>query len=212
MAMPTFVNQTGQESNLSTNLGKIAWPAAILVAISGLLYSISYIFIKDNLWNGLFLMTSGLLGGLVMVSLYELIKAVDSGLALVALILAIFGAGGATVHGGYDLALGINPVQTLPGGVADLPSQIDPRGLLTFGIAGLAVFIFTWLMKQSGHFPALIIYCGWILAILMEVLYLGRLIILDAKNPVIVVTALLAGFILNPAWYVLLGLQFKDKQ
>ena len=94
----------------------------------------------------------------------------------------MLGAGGAAIHGGYDLALGIDPVGPLTGGTADLPSQVDPRGLLTFGFAGLAVFILTWLMRQSGQFPNLIIYCGRVLAILMEVLYFGRLIILDAKT------------------------------
>ena len=63
MAAPTFVNRTGQASGYSTGLGKIAWPAAILAALSGILYSVSFIFIKDNLWNGLFLLVSGLLGG-----------------------------------------------------------------------------------------------------------------------------------------------------
>jgi len=37
------------------------------------------------------------------------------------------------------------------------------------------------------------------------VLYLGRLIILDAKNPLIVVVAVVSGFIVNPLWYVWLG-------
>src|SRR4051812_28920274 len=98
MAAPTFVNRTGQASGHSTGLGQIAWPAAILAALSGVLYSVSFIFIKDNLWNGLFLLASGLLGGLVMVAFYEVIKAVEPGLALVTLILAMLGAGGATIH------------------------------------------------------------------------------------------------------------------
>ncbi len=43
------------------------------------------------------------------------------------------------------------------------------------------------------------------LGILLVVLYLGRLIILEAKNPLIVVVALLSGFIVNPLWYSWLG-------
>jgi hypothetical protein len=40
----------------------------------------------------------------------------------------------------------------------------------------------------------------------MVILYLGRLIILQATSLVIVVPALLEGFIVNPLWYALLGL------
>ena len=36
-------------------------------------------------------------------------------------------------------------------------------------------------------------------------LYLGRLIVFDAKNPVIVVPALLAGFLATPVFYIWLG-------
>jgi hypothetical protein len=46
----------------------------------------------------------------------------------------------------------------------------------------------------------------------MVVLYLGRLIILEATNPVIVIPALLEGFIVNPLWYIWLGLVFLRSQ
>ncbi len=42
----------------------------------------------------------------------------------------------------------------------------------------------------------------------MLVLYLSRLIILKASSPVIVIPALLEGFLVNPLWYVWLGLSF----
>jgi hypothetical protein len=211
MATQHLVDQTGQASIQSPFLKQFGWISGILAAVFGLLYSVSFVFIKDNLWNGLFLLISGLLAGLVLVTLYQEVKAADSGLALVGLVLTLVGTSGAVIHGGYDLALGINPVPALPAGVADLPSAIDPRGLLTFGIAGLGIFTFAWLMRQSGRFPAGLIYLGWALAVLMEILYFGRLIILDAKNPLIVVPALLAGFIINPAWYSWLGWRLKGK-
>ncbi len=37
------------------------------------------------------------------------------------------------------------------------------------------------------------------------ILYLGRLIIFDAKNPVIVVPALVAGFVATPIFFIWLG-------
>lgn len=212
MATRTYATPSGQTSARPALSGTFVMAAAFLAAFAGLAYSVSFVFIQENLWNGLFLMLGGLLGGLVLVSLYSILKAVDTGLALVGLLLAAIGMGGAVIHGGYDLALGANPVPALPAGVSDLPSQVDPRGLLTFGISGLAIAVFTWLMQRSRRFPALLIYSGWLLALLMEILYLGRLIILDAKNPLIVAAAFLAGFIINPLWYVLVGLHFRDNR
>lgn len=37
-------------------------------------------------------------------------------------------------------------------------------------------------------------------------LYLGRLIVLNAASPVILVPAIVNGFLLQPAWYMWLGL------
>src|SRR5204863_1697999 len=82
---------------------------------------------------------------------------------------------------------------------------IDPRGLLTFGVTGLGVFVMAWLMGRGRQFPRALSYWGYLLSILLVVLYLGRLIILDPKNTVVLVDALLSGFIVNPVWYVWLG-------
>lgn len=212
MATRTFAPSSGQAADQPALSGVFIMVVAFLAALAGLAYSVSFVFIKENLWNGLFLMLGGLLGGLVLATLYSILKATDSGLALIGLLLATVGMGGAIIHGGYDLALGVNPVPALPAGVTDLPSQVDPRGLLTFGISGLAIAVFTWLMQRSRQFLVPLIYTGWFLALLMEILYLGRLIILDAKNPLIVVAALLAGFIVSPLWYILVGLRLQKEK
>jgi len=46
---------------------------------------------------------------------------------------------------------------------------------------------------------------GYALAILLVVIYLGRLIILSPTNPVVAVLIVVTGFIVNPAWYIGLG-------
>ncbi len=40
---------------------------------------------------------------------------------------------------------------------------------------------------------------------LLLVVYLGRLIILNPKNPVLLTAAILTGFVLSPAWFFWLG-------
>jgi hypothetical protein len=39
-------------------------------------------------------------------------------------------------------------------------------------------------------------------------IYLGRLIVFDATNPLLLGPAALEGFIVNPLWYIWLGLTF----
>lgn len=68
------------------------------------------------------------------------------------------------------------------------------------------MFVTAWLMGRSGRFPAGLAPLGYLLATLLVVLYLGRLIILTPSSPLIFVPALLTGFVVDPAWYLWLGL------
>ena len=117
--------------------------------------------------------------------------------------LGVAGALGAAIHGGYDLANAINPP---PRALPELANPVDPRGLLTFGVAGAALFVVGWLILRGGRFPRGLGYVAYLSAALLVVLYLGRLVVVDATNPLILVPALLNGFVVNPALYVWLGL------
>ncbi|MGZ6366194.1 MAG: hypothetical protein ACXWPS_09515 [Ktedonobacteraceae bacterium] len=183
---------------------RFAGLSAILAGIIGLLYSISFVILKNDILIALFLMLGGVFSTAVLVAVYNRLKETDATFALWALFLSIAGAFGAIIHGGYDLANAINPTAANLA-LANLPSAIDPRGLLTFGVAGLGVFVIAWLMGRGGQFPRGLSYWGYLLAVLLVVLYLGRLIILDPKNPIVLVAALLSGFIVNPVWYVWVG-------
>jgi hypothetical protein len=67
-------------------------------------------------------------------------------------------------------------------------------------------------MAKEVQFPSRLAYLGYISAGLMVVLYLGRLIVLGATSPAIVIPALLEGFIVNPLWYVWLGMTLMRSQ
>lgn len=188
---------------MNNSFEKFAGWSAILAGVSGLLYSIAFIVLQNNLLSALFLMLGGLFSSAALTGLYQRLRTTDSGFALLGLLLSLSGALGAAIHGGYDLANAINPPSNAN---VDLPNPVDPRGLLTFGIMGLGIFLFSWLMNQSKEFPGGLRYLGILSAILMLVLYLGRLIILQATSLVIVIPALLEGFIVNPIWYIWLGL------
>jgi hypothetical protein len=182
---------------------------AILAAIGGLLYAFAFVVISrsDPLLGGrlsaMFLALNGLLAAGVMATLYERLRATYTTAALWALLLGGAGALGATIHGGYDLANAINPPASLN---ADLPNAVDPRGLLTFGVSGLALLVFAWLMRRDQRSPKGLVYLGFLLAALLVFIYLARLVVLTPASPILLIPVLLAGFVVNPAWYLWLGI------
>jgi hypothetical protein len=188
---------------MNSSFEKFAGWSGILAGVSGLLYSIAFIVLQNNLLSALFLMLGGLFSTAALTGLYQHLRATDSGFALLGLLLSLSAALGSAIHGGYDLANALHPPASVN---VDLPNPIDPRGLLTFGIAGIGIFLFSRLMNQESKFSKALVYLGILSSILMIMLYLGRLIILQATSLVIVIPALLEGFIVNPIWYIWLGL------
>ena len=188
----------------STSFERFAGTCAVLAGVAGFLYAVAFVVLQNVLLSGLFLMLGGLLSTAVLVAVYDRLRETDASFALWALLLGIAGALGSAVHGGYDLANAINPPPSIP----DLPNPVDPRGLLTFGVAGAALFIVGWLILRGEQFPKGLGYIAYLSAVLLVALYLGRLVILEPTSPVILVPALLNGFQVNPALYILLGLAF----
>src|SRR5581483_5299026 len=181
---------------------RVAGAGALLAGGTGFLYALAFVILRNDLLCALFLLLGGLCATVALVGVYERLRATDASFALLALLVSVVGALGATIHGGYDLANTLHRPATVPA----LPNAIDPRGLLTFGLTGLGVFVIAWLMGRSGSFPNRLQLVGYGLAILLVALYLSRLIILEAANPLVVVLAVLSGFVANPVWYVWLGL------
>ncbi len=192
----------------STSYDRFAAVAAVLAGIAGFLYALAFIVIQRNsaetgaFLSALFLLLAGLFTTAALVGVYERLRQSDAAFALWAVLLGIAGALGSLIHGGYDLANTINPPRTLS---ADLPSQIDPRGLLTFGLAAIGLFVISWLILKGGQLPKGLGYLGYLSALLLMILYMGRLVILSPSSSIIVVPAIVNGFLVNPVWYVWLG-------
>jgi hypothetical protein len=183
--------------------------AAFGAAITGLLYSIAFVVLRNTLLSALCLMAGGLLAVVVMVALFERLGEVDAQPAMLGLVFGTVAALGSAIHGGYDLANALNPPGTLPEGIANLPSPIDPRGLLTFGVAGLAVLIAGFLMRRHPQFSSVLTGLTFVLGVLLIVVYLGRLIVLSPASPLVLIPAAITGFIVNPLWYLMVGLTLR---
>ncbi len=188
---------------------------AFIAGLGGLGYSISFVIISksapdvSDVLSPLFLLIGGLLGSAVMLALYQRLRETEATFALWAALLGVAAALGSALHGGYDLANAINPPALSAPFHTDLntlPSQVDPRGLMTFGVTGLAFLIVAWLIVRGGQLPRSLGYLGYALAVLLIIVYLGRLILLQPSNPVLLGAAALTGFLLAPIWYIWLGL------
>jgi hypothetical protein len=211
MASQMIFERSRQDQAQAASFERFGGLCAILAGAGGILYAIAFVIVARNapalgaFLSALLLTLNGLLATSVMATLYQRLHSANPAAALWALVLGSVGAIGATIHGGYDLANAFHPPVGLS---ADLPSQIDPRGLLTFGVSGIALLINAWLMRRDSTFPRGLGYLTYLLGTLLLVIYLARLIILSPANPVLLVPVLLTGFLINPAWYIWMGRTF----
>ncbi|HLZ30613.1 MAG TPA: hypothetical protein VKV73_25125 [Chloroflexota bacterium] len=195
--------RVGVSTSISSSYERFAGVCGVLTGIVGFAYAVAFVILRSPSLSALCLLLGGLLGTATLVAVYGRVRETDGSFALLALLLGVTGALGAAIHAGYDLSNVLHPPAAVN---LDLPSQIDPRGMLTFGIAGLGLWAMAWLILRGGQFPRGLGYLGYVTALLLIVVYLARLIVLDATSPLVLAPAVLAGFIANPGWYVWLGL------
>jgi drug/metabolite transporter (DMT)-like permease len=145
----TLVKQSRNSSEAvplrSTSFEQLVGVCAVLAGVAAFLYTVAFDILQNDLLSGLFLMLTGLLSTAALVAVYERLSETDAIFALLRR-LGIGGALGSAVRGGYDLANVVNPPPSVP----DLPNPVDTRGLLTFGVAGIALFIVAWLLLAVG--------------------------------------------------------------
>ncbi len=189
----------------ASSFSRFAVVSGILAGVCGLLYSVAFVLLRNGLLSALFLMLGGLFSLVLLVALFERLSAVDARYAILGLILGSVAALGSAIHGAYDLANVLHPpAENLPA-LANLPNPMDPRGFLTFCVAGLAVLIAANLIGHDRSLPSYLKPLSYVLGVLLIIVYLGRLIVLDASSLLILLPAALTGFIVNPLWYILLG-------
>jgi hypothetical protein len=197
----------------SASYQRLAGSAALLAGMGGLVYSVAFIggvVLGAAPELGLTVASTALLiGGIltlvVLVAIHAIVRGEAPELATLGLVLAAAGAVGASVHGGYDLANVLHPPVSDVLAVNELPNPIDPRGLLTFGFAGIGLILLAALLRRSATVPRRLGNLGVAVGALLVVVYLGRLIVLDPTNPLVAGPAALVGFILSPAFYLWFG-------
>jgi len=198
---------------------RLAGACAIGAGIAGFVYSAAFVVLvvyqnapaAGTLISSVALMAGAVLSVITYAALYRILVHLSGGLALVALLLGVMGGFGAAIHGGFDLAVALHPPFQLQGAIDTPPNQIDPRGLLTFGVAGVAALIVSSLIRRHPIFPSGLGSLGYLAGLLLIVVYLGRLIIVDPTNPLVAGPAALVGFVVSPAFYIWLGLTLRAR-
>jgi hypothetical protein len=186
---------------------RFAGGGAYAVAIGGIAYSVAFVVAvkadsgaADTLAASL-LLVGGLLGTAVLAGLYQRVRGAEPGFALWGLILGGVGVMGSAIHGGFDLALRVHPAFDTPG----IPNEVDPRGLLTFGVTGLGVLVLSWVIRRGSDLPSGLGGLGMALGLLLVGIYVARLFILDPNNLLLLGLAGLTGAVVHPVWFVWLG-------
>jgi hypothetical protein len=205
------------ETDAAVGYERIAGVGAIAAGIGGIVYSVAFLGGVVAGWApglgltvaSIALMVGGFLSVLVLVALYRRLLGSAAAVGLLGLMLVAVGATGAMVHGGYDLANAIHPPVRDVLAEAELPSAIDPRGLLTFGITGLGLFVLAWQSRRSRTLPSGLATLGMVVGLLLIVVYLGRLIILSPTNLLVAIPAAATGLVLSPLFYIRLGIELR---
>jgi hypothetical protein len=192
----------------SLEFERFAAQAARCVAVIGFLYTALFVVVVENgarwaaILTSILLLSGALLSSVVFIALYGRLHLIDPLISLWVTLLGFAAAIGSAMHGGYDLGILLKTPDLYS---TDLANFTDPRGLATFGLAGAAILLFSLLMARTVEFPETLIRIGYGAAALMGLLYLGRLIFLNPKNPLVAVAAILAGFVFTPVWYSWVG-------
>jgi hypothetical protein len=190
---------------------RFAGACAVAAAVGGIAYSISFMtYLKTGRVGAAKVATFLLLGGglvvmAVLIAVFFRLRERDATFALLALALGLVAAAGSSIHGAYDLANFVKPPAGAPAGLSGLPNAVDPRGLMTFGVSGLSILVAGWLILQGAGFPRRLGSVGILTGLLLILVYLGRLIILNPKNPLVLTAAILTGFVLSPLWFAWIG-------
>jgi hypothetical protein len=185
---------------------------AFAVGVGGFAYAVAFVAVLRGTGepaaaaSAAFLLLGGLVATPVLVAVYLILRPTSPGMALWALTMGLAGAIGSAIHGGFDLA---NVINEPSGNAGGFPSAVDPRGLLTFGFAAVGTAAVAWLILRGGRLPRRLGLVAAVLAALLLVIYVGRLVVLDPEHPILLVAALATGFVVNPLWWVWLGVELR---
>ena len=180
--------------------------AGIIAGVASILYAVAFLILKNSSLAAILLAVGSLFAAVVSIMLYMQLRQVDEAFALLGMLLGVIGAFGAATHAINDLANVILPPATTLD--KTLPNPVDPRGFLAFGLSGVGVLIFAWLINQGGPLPQLLAYIGFVLGVALVALFLGNLLVNRPSSLAILIPGGVASLLADPFWLIGLGIVF----
>jgi hypothetical protein len=188
---------------------RLAGWLALFIGVGGLAYGILFAAIVEgasgavlNTWL-LLAIFGGLAASGLFVALYGRLRDVFPNVALWALLLGVAAGIGQMLNASVALGHSTGAAVSPPG---DFDGTPDPLGILRFGLNGLALFLFGWLLAKDKQLPKVLGYLGQLGGVLLVVMYGGRLTeIIDPAERITLTPPLLYGLLVHPVFYVWLG-------
>jgi len=192
--------------------------SAMLVGALSILYAVFFLVIaRQNESLGttgswVILAVSGIFSSAAFVALYQRLRPTAEGFALWGLALGLFSSFATLMHGAYQ-ALSL---MTLASAGAEqraaielvrmTPSQLDPAGLGTFGVIGLASLVTGLIIIVGGRLPRMLGYLAVGNAVLLITLFFA-----SAANAqtLVLLSGGLTSVIVGPIFWLWLGRELR---
>jgi len=192
--------------------------SAMLVGALSILYAVFFLVIaRQNESLGttgswVILAVSGIFSSAAFVALYQRLRPAAEGFALWGLALGLFSSFATLMHGAYQ-ALSL---MTLASAGAEqraaielvrmTPSQLDPAGLGTFGVIGLASLVTGLIIIVGGRLPRMLGYLAVGNAVLLITLFFA-----SAANAqtLVLLSGGLTSVIVGPIFWLWLGRELR---
>lgn len=182
---------------MTRSFQRFAGWAALGAAAAGLTFTVTFSIVvrEGDRWakwvSAVALTTGGLATLPVIIALYAVMRDRQPEFAFLGALLGAVGVLATAAHGAFDIA-GLS--KTVKPDLSDVPNFVDPRGFTTFGITGLALLVFGVLGLPVGGLDRTVARLAVFAAVLLAVLYVGRLTLLNPKTNVIKATALFSAY------------------
>ncbi|HOU41328.1 MAG TPA: DUF4386 family protein [Promineifilum sp.] len=192
--------------------------SAMMVGVLSILYAIFFLVITPRaeatgaLGSWIILAISGVFSSAAFVALYLRLRPASEGFALWGLVLGLFSSFATLVHGAWQALL----LTMLPAAdqsqraaielVRMVVSPVDPAGVATFGVIGLASLVTGMLIIGSGRLPRMLGYLAVANAVLLVALYFATA---AGAQTLILLSGGLTSVLVGPIYWVWLGRELR---
>ena len=194
--------------------------SAMMVGALSILYAVFYLIIAPRaeavgtLGSWIILAVSGIFSSAAFVALYLRLRPASEGFALWGLVLGLFSSFATLAHGAWQ-ALVLTTLNSASQSqrvaielVRMVPSPVDPAGVATFGVIGLASLVTGMIIIVSGRLPRTLGYLAVANAVLLVTLYFATA---AGAQTLILLSGGLTSVIVGPIFWIWLGHELRHE-